>query len=87
MSRKDLQPHLISYVKEQVPKALNVPARSNSVSLEEVEDIPAAEVPAEEVLAVEEPASSQYTTQGVPASTGAATEGGSRATTGGMEVR
>ena len=86
MSRKDLQPHLGRFVNEQIQqghKALNGPPRSNSVSLEEVEDVPAAiEVPTEE-----EPASSRYTTQGVPASTGAGTEGGSRVTTEGVEDR
>ena len=91
MSRKDLQPHLSRFVNEQIQqghKALNGPPRSNSVSLEEVEDVPAAiEVPTEEELAEEEPASSRCTTQGVPASTGAGTEGGSRVTTEGVEDR
>ena len=87
MSRKDLQPQLGRFVNEQIQqghKALNGPPRSNSVSLEEVEDVPAAiEEPTEEELAEEEPASSR----GVPASTGAGTEGGSRVTTEGVEHR
>ena len=99
VSRKELQPHLSRFVKEEIQrghKALAGPARSNSVSLEEAEDataleevaegVLAEEVPAEKVPAEEVPGSSRSTTHGVPVSSEAVTGGGSRVASG-AEVR
>ena len=94
VSRKELQPHLSRFVKEEIQrghKALAGPARSNSVSLEEAEDATALEevaegVLAEEVPAEEVPGSSRSTTHGVPVSSEAVTGGGSRVASG-AEVR